>query len=126
MGEQNLPASIGDIVDVIGTVCVTNSVGGTTLLKHGGIRCEIVARFYDEEIGWIYHARVNDESAVEDFRRQSTSQFTPEHYRQNYPHNPQLYEGALKASKAYDPSRIHFTEHDLALAPVVIPGGPNI
>jgi hypothetical protein len=36
------PYQVGDEVHVTGTLTMRNTVGGTTLLRHGGTRCKIV------------------------------------------------------------------------------------
>ena len=65
---------------------------------------------------------VVDEDATEAFRGQATSSFTPEHYREKYPENSQLYEDAVKAAREFDPGYVYFREHDIARKPMATPG----
>jgi len=111
------PCRVGETVLVTGTLCSTNSVGGTEMLQHGGTECVVRKAFWDYETGWRFHGRVVDEAATEEFRRQATCEFTPDHYREKYPTQPQLYERVKAAHDAFDPGYVFFSEHDLAPSP---------
>lgn len=113
------PCNDGDTVLVTGTLCNSNSNGGTTILQHGGTECVVTKSFWDYETGWRFHGRVADEEAADDFRRQSTSEYTPEYYREKYPDQPEHYERVKAANEAFDPGYVYFSEHDLA--PVLLP-----
>lgn len=110
--EYPNPAEVGASVLVTGTLCTNNSVGGTEVLKHSGTQCTVTKAFWDYETGWRYHGRVEDAASIEEFRKQSTSEFTPEYYREKHPENPSLYERVLKASERFDPGYVYFSEHD--------------
>ncbi|MCZ7861043.1 hypothetical protein O9X98_06455 [Agrobacterium salinitolerans] len=115
--EYPSPAEVGEAVVVTGTLCNTNSAGGTTILKHDGVRCVVTKAFWDYETGWHYHGRVEGEADVEAFRAQSTSVFTPGHFKEKFPNNPNLYEEAVKACETFDPGYVYFSEHDFARKP---------
>ncbi|MBY3433616.1 hypothetical protein HFN89_05585 [Rhizobium laguerreae] len=111
--EYPSPAEVGESVLVTGTLCTSNTSGGTEILKHNGTPCVVTKAFWDYETGWRYHGRVEDAAALEVFRAQATTAFTPEHYLKEYPNNPDLYERAKKAAKDFDPGHVYFSEHDL-------------
>ena len=111
------PVEVSDEVLVTGTVCATNDVGGTCILKHDGLSCRVTKKFWDYETGWRYHGVALDESAVAEIRRQATTEFTPAHYREKYPDASELIESAERAFAAFDPSKVYFSEHDFAPAP---------
>lgn len=111
--EYPSPAELGESVLVTGTLCTNNTSGGTEILKHNGTQCVVTKAFWDYETGWRYHGRVEDAAALKTFREQATTGFTPDHYREKYPNNPDLYERAKKASEDFDPGYVYFSEHDL-------------
>jgi hypothetical protein len=115
--EYPSPISDGNVVTVHGTLCNTNSCGGTTILKHDGVECQVTKSFWDYETGWGYHGRVVDPDLVEDFRAQSWSDLDPEYYREKYPNQPEHYEGVKAAHEKFDPGYVYFSEHDLAPRP---------
>lgn len=115
--EYPSPVEVGETVFVSGTLCNTNTSGGTTILEHSGATCVVTKSFWDYETGWRFHGRVVDEANVQSFREQSTTRFTPEYYKEKYPTSPSLYEDAKKASEAFDPGYVYFSEHDLAPKP---------
>lgn len=115
--EYESPADVGDSVLVTGTLCTNNSVGGTEILEHEETTCVVTKKFWDYETGWRYHGRVVDDASIESFRAQSTSEFTPDDYREKYPDQLHLYESAKAALEKFDPSYVYFSEHDLAARP---------
>lgn len=117
MPDYPSPVEVGDTVTVHGTLCTNNSVGGTEILEHDGIECRVTKAFWDYETGWRFHGRVVDPAAVEDFRVQATSEFTPEFYREKYPNQPEHYERVKVAFENFDPGHVYFSEHDLAPRP---------
>ncbi|MCS4089264.1 hypothetical protein [Rhizobium sp. BK176] len=112
--EYPSPAALGESVLVTGTLCTNNTSGGTAILEHAGTQCVVTKAFWDYETGWRYHGRVDDAAALDAFREQATTRFTPESYREKYPNNPDLYERAKKAADEFDPGYVYFSEHDLA------------
>lgn len=116
------PCNIGDEVTVSGTLCVTNSVGGTTILEHDGtVTVKVTKAFWDYETGWRFHGKVAPGPVVDEFRRQATSRYTAEDYRRMYPGNPELATTAEKAAHDFDPSKLYFSEHDIVRAPSARP-----
>ncbi|NTF23490.1 hypothetical protein G6L37_34535 [Agrobacterium rubi] len=90
--EYPAPCAVGDVVNVTGTFCNSNSVGGTEILEHAGTDCVVTKSFWDYKAGWRFHGRVVEEDAIEDFRRQATAEFGAEQYREKYPNQPEQYE----------------------------------
>lgn len=117
--EYPSPIKDGDVVTVHGTLCNTNSSGGTTILKHDGVECRVTKSFWDYETGWGYHGRVVDRASIEDFRAQSLTEFDPEYYRATYPNQPEHYERAKAAHEGFDPGYVYFSEHDLSPRPKI-------
>ena len=113
MNEYPCEFDIGDQVFVTGDLSTHNTVGGTEVLKHGGVECVITKSFWDYEAGWRFFGRVVDEGDVDDFRGQATSRFTADDYKEKYPKNPNLYITAVAALKTFDPSLVYFSEHDI-------------
>lgn len=75
------------------------------------IEIEVIDGFYDYETGYNYKGKINDEKLIGEFKKIGTTGFTPEDYKKY--ENKSLYEDALKASKDYDPSIVHFSEFDV-------------
>ena len=121
--------------DVGGTTIIRNSnykdeVDGTTLtvenpdgtienttieshdkLVNLPIEIEVVDSFYDYETGYKYEGKITNESLISEFKKIGTTGFKPEDYKKY--NNKSLYEDALKASKTFNPSIIHFSEFDV-------------
>lgn len=75
------------------------------------IEIEVIDGFYDYETGYNYKGKINDEKLIEEFRKFGTTGFKPDDYKKY--ENKSLYEDALKASKNYEPSIVHFSEFDV-------------
>ena len=118
--EYDSPWAVGDPVNVVGTLAVTNTSGGTAVIRQAGVECEITKSFWDYEVGWSYWGRVPEGAALEAIREQATTQHGPDFYRANYPANPEMAERAEKSIAAFDPSIVFFTEHDIAPRPAPI------
>ncbi len=108
------PLDLGEEALVTGTLCVTNSSGGTTIVEHAGMTCRVTKSFWDYECGWRFHGTLVDPADLEEVRRQGTTGIDPEAYREKYPANPELYTSAVEAARSFDPGHIYFSEHDVA------------
>lgn len=110
------PAEVGDkiVLAASGTVCTDYDAGGTCILDLQGSEVEVTVTkaFWDYETGWRFHGRVEG-PIVEDFRRQATSGYNPEHYRKEYPNAPHLAADTERANRAFDPSTVKFSEFDI-------------
>ena len=111
------PVEVGQEIVVTGTLAVTNSAGGTTIVKHDGILCRVTKAFWDYECGWRYHGTPVDESDLTEIRRQGTADIDLESLRLKYPEATELHDRAAAAQRNFDPAKIYFSEHDVALAP---------
>ncbi|AOG03395.1 hypothetical protein [Bosea sp. RAC05] len=111
------PLEVGDEALVTGTLCVTNSSGGTTIIRHAGMTCRVTKSFWDYECGWRFHGTPVNQGDVGELRRQGTTGIDPEVYRERYPNNPDLHTSAVEAARTFDPGRVFFSEHDVAPSP---------
>jgi hypothetical protein len=115
------PCKEGEEIQVSGTLCVTNDVGGTTILDlPEELTVTVTKAFWDYETGWRFHGRASG-PVLEVIRQQATTGYTADHYREKYPGNPQLAIDAEKAAREFDPSKIYFSEFDIVRAPVLRP-----
>jgi hypothetical protein len=114
------PASVGDLVILAAsaTVCTSYDSGGTCILDLDGKELEVTVTkaFWDYETGWRFHGRAEG-PIVEEFRRQATSGYTPEHYRKEFANAPELAADAERAFREFDPAKVYFSEFDLKLQP---------
>lgn len=46
--------SVGDLATVTGLLCAKSDVGGTVVIKHSGMTCQVTRMFFDYEVGWRY------------------------------------------------------------------------
>lgn len=108
------PLKIGDNATVYGTIAVDYDVGGTCLVEHdgSGVEVKVTTAFWDYETGWIFHGVVSG-PVLDEIRRQATSGFTAEDYRQYEANNPGIVEQTMEALRKFDPSKLKFSEHDL-------------
>lgn len=108
------PVNVGDRVVVSGTISIINTSGGTTVLDHDGVECQVTKAFWDYEAGWRYHGRVLNVDATDSFREQGDTGIAPEVYREKYPARLDLYKSALTAAETYDPGYVYFCEFDIS------------
>lgn len=92
---------------IINSVTITNNVGGTTELPAGNYRVRITKVRGLRCIGVLL-----DPKDVLLAKATGTSEFSPEHYRDQFPKAPHLYADALKAAAAFDPSIVYFSADD--------------
>lgn len=108
------PFAVGDEVDVSGTLATTNSAGGTEIIRHSGVRCRITKAWWDYETGWRYRGTPLDPKDVSEIRQQATSEYGPAWYRKNRPEDLEGLRRSIEAERAFDPSNVGFSEHDIA------------
>ncbi len=109
------PLKVGDEAMVYGTIAVDNDVGGTCLVEHdgSGVAVVVTKAFWDYETGWNFHGTVASKEALDEIRRQATTGYEPEHYRQYEKVNPGIVAQTEEARRAFDPSTLKFSEHDI-------------
>lgn len=114
------PAEVGEkvILSASGTVCTHYDSGGTCILRLEGSDLEVTVTkaFWDYETGWRFHGRAEG-PIIEEFRRQATSGYTPEHYRKQYANAPELAADTERAFSEFDPAKVYFSEFDLKSQP---------
>lgn len=116
--NENIPAhpsplKVGDCVLVTGLLYLTNSRGGTEMLRDANIPCTVTKAFWDYETGWIYHGTPTETSDVERLRALGTSEFGPDWQRKNHPNDAAGLAHAVKALAEFDPTKVVFWEHDI-------------
>lgn len=111
------PVSVGDRVQVSGKVCLTSSAGGTKVIDNANIECAVTKAFWDWETGWRFWGSPADATDLAMLRECGTSEIGPDWYRANRPDDAAGLARAEAAVAAFDPSKVYFSEHDIAARP---------
>lgn len=94
------------------SLSVTNDVGGTTTVQ-GRFLVSVLSSWNDYENGRHYKCKLVNPNDVANVRTKATTGFTPDSYKQYIKVNPDLYYGALKAQKEFDPSIVYVSQFDI-------------
>jgi hypothetical protein len=111
--KHGCPVEVGARVRVVGTLCLTNTVGGTEAIRGAGMECVVTKAFWDHETGWRFWGSPLEAADLETLRERGTSAFTPDWYRANRPTDAAGLAIAEAAVAAFDPSKVYFSEHDI-------------
>lgn len=112
--DEPCPVAVGDEIEVHGKLTLINDVGGTSDLPLPGARVRVASIRWDYETGWRFTGQLLDDEAIAAARLAGITGYDAEHYRRTFPDQPHLAESTEKAAAAFDPSKVFFSEFDIA------------